>query len=156
MSAESSGVFTLKEINRVKIIQDVIERRITTRRAAEHLGISDRQCRRLLARYRVINSINQLWCLNKSCSAQVLSCAQCIVFFRGEKYCCMRYQQFFITFFLGGGKDHSSWITMTTPVRYPISGMTGRNGGKLRLRHWRRSPSPSGQRRLFFRAQSWE
>ncbi|STV61591.1 transposase [Klebsiella pneumoniae] len=49
MSAESSGVFTLKEINRIKIIQDVIERRITTRRAAEHLGISDRQCRRLLA-----------------------------------------------------------------------------------------------------------
>ncbi len=36
----------------IKIIQDVIERRITTRRAAEHLGISDRQCRRLLARYR--------------------------------------------------------------------------------------------------------
>ncbi|WP_210408531.1 hypothetical protein, partial [Klebsiella pneumoniae] len=35
MSAESSGVFTLKEINRIKIIQDVIERRITTRRAAE-------------------------------------------------------------------------------------------------------------------------
>ena len=25
MSAESSGVFTLKEINRIKIIQDVIE-----------------------------------------------------------------------------------------------------------------------------------
>lgn len=47
MSAESSGVFTLKEINRVKIIQDVIERRMTTRRAAEHLGISDRQCRRI-------------------------------------------------------------------------------------------------------------
>ncbi len=52
MSAESSGVFTLKEINRVKIIQDVVERRMTTRRAAEHLGISDRQCRRLLVRYR--------------------------------------------------------------------------------------------------------
>ncbi len=33
-------VFTLKEINRIKIIQDVIERRITTRRAAK-LGISD-------------------------------------------------------------------------------------------------------------------
>ncbi|MDS1916354.1 ISNCY family transposase [Enterobacter asburiae] len=41
MSAESSGVF-----------QDVIEHRMTTRRAAEHLGISDRQCRRLLVRYR--------------------------------------------------------------------------------------------------------
>ncbi|VGD27408.1 transposase [Klebsiella pneumoniae] len=37
MSAESSGVFTLKEINRIKIIQDVIERRITTRRAADRL-----------------------------------------------------------------------------------------------------------------------
>ncbi len=52
MSAESSGVFTLKEINRVKIIQDIIERRMTTRRASEHLGISDRQCRQLLVRYR--------------------------------------------------------------------------------------------------------
>ena len=31
MSAESSGVFTLKEINRIKIIQDVIERRIAVR-----------------------------------------------------------------------------------------------------------------------------
>ncbi|HID4044769.1 TPA: ISNCY family transposase [Pluralibacter gergoviae] len=39
-------------MNRVKIIQDVIERRMTTRRAAEHLGISDRQCLRLLVRYR--------------------------------------------------------------------------------------------------------
>lgn len=52
MSAESSGVFTLKEINWVKIIQDVIERRMTTCRAAELLGISDRQCHRLLVRYR--------------------------------------------------------------------------------------------------------
>ncbi|VAS50477.1 transposase [Klebsiella pneumoniae] len=52
MSAESSGVFTLKEINRIKIIQDVIERRITTRRAAEHLGITPRHCSRLLKRYR--------------------------------------------------------------------------------------------------------
>ena len=33
MYAESSGMFTLKEINRVKIIQDVIERRMTTHRA---------------------------------------------------------------------------------------------------------------------------
>lgn len=52
MNAESSGVFTLKEINRVKVIQDVIERRLTTDRAAELLDISDRQCRRLLVRYR--------------------------------------------------------------------------------------------------------
>lgn len=52
MSAESSGVFTLKEINRVKIIQDVIDRRLTTRLAATRLEISDRHCRRLLERYR--------------------------------------------------------------------------------------------------------
>ena len=52
MIADSSGVFTLKEINRVKVIQDVIERRLTTHRAAELLELSDRQCRRLLVRYR--------------------------------------------------------------------------------------------------------
>lgn len=63
MSAESSGVFTLKEINRIKIIQDVIERRITTRRAAEHLGISDRQCRRLLARYREGGPLGMVACV---------------------------------------------------------------------------------------------
>lgn len=52
MIADSSGVFTLKEINRVKVIQDVIERRLTTHRAAELLELSDRLCRRLLVRYR--------------------------------------------------------------------------------------------------------
>lgn len=52
MRAESSGVFTLKEIDRVKTIQDVIDHRLTTHRAAEKLGLSDRQCRRLLVRYR--------------------------------------------------------------------------------------------------------
>ena len=52
MIADSSEVFTLKEINRVKVIQDVIERRLTTHRAAELLKLSDRQCRRLLVRYR--------------------------------------------------------------------------------------------------------
>lgn len=51
MSAESSGVFTLKEINRIKIIQDVIERRITTRLAASRLEKSDRHYQRLLERY---------------------------------------------------------------------------------------------------------
>jgi transposase len=34
------------------MIQDVIDRRLTTHLAAERLGISDRQCRRLLQRYR--------------------------------------------------------------------------------------------------------
>ncbi|MGK3285887.1 helix-turn-helix domain-containing protein, partial [Klebsiella pneumoniae] len=46
-----SGIFTLDEVNRLKIIQDVVDRRLTTPMAAQRLGISDRQCRRLLLRY---------------------------------------------------------------------------------------------------------
>ena len=42
----------MQEVNRLKIIQDVIDGRMKTSRAAEHLGISSRQCRRLIARYR--------------------------------------------------------------------------------------------------------
>jgi len=41
----------LDEVNRLKIIQDVVDRRLTTQMAAERLGISDRQCRPLLSRY---------------------------------------------------------------------------------------------------------
>lgn len=52
MSAESSGLFTLKEINRIKILQDVIDRRTTSGRAAELLGVTPRHCSRLLSRYR--------------------------------------------------------------------------------------------------------
>ncbi|CAI2418491.1 Uncharacterised protein [Serratia proteamaculans] len=52
MAAQKSGCFTLQEVNRLKIIQDVIDRRLTTQMAAQRLGISDRQCRRLLSRYR--------------------------------------------------------------------------------------------------------
>ena len=42
----------MNEVNRLKMIQNVIDRRLTTHLAAERLGISDRQCRRLLQRYR--------------------------------------------------------------------------------------------------------
>lgn len=42
----------MDEVNRLKIIQDVVDRRLTTQMAAQRLGISDRQCRRLLSRYR--------------------------------------------------------------------------------------------------------
>lgn len=52
MSAQSSGLFTLKEINRIQILQDVIDRRMTSGRAAEILGITPRHCSRLLNRYR--------------------------------------------------------------------------------------------------------
>lgn len=52
MTASGAEFFTMNEVNRLKIIQDVIDQRLTTRLAAERLGISDRQCRRLLQRYR--------------------------------------------------------------------------------------------------------
>lgn len=42
----------MDEVNRLKIIQDVVDRRLTTQMAAQRLDISDRQCRRLLSRYR--------------------------------------------------------------------------------------------------------
>ena len=52
MTAHAAEFFTLDEVNRLKIIQDVVDRRLTTQMAAQRLGISDRQCRRLLSRYR--------------------------------------------------------------------------------------------------------
>lgn len=52
MTAHAAGFFTLDEVNRLKIIQDVVDRHLTTVIAAQRLGISDRQCRRLLSRYR--------------------------------------------------------------------------------------------------------
>lgn len=42
----------MNDVNRLKILQDVIDRRLTTRLAATRLEISDRHCRRLLERYR--------------------------------------------------------------------------------------------------------
>lgn len=52
MTAHAAEFFTLDEVNRLKIIQDVVDRRLTTQMASQRLGISDRQCRRLLLRYR--------------------------------------------------------------------------------------------------------
>lgn len=52
MTALAAEFFTLDEVNRLKIIQDVIDRRLTTRLAASRLEISDRHCHRLLERYR--------------------------------------------------------------------------------------------------------
>jgi len=43
---------TSKEINRAKIAQMAIERRITQREAARRLGVSERQFRRILKSYR--------------------------------------------------------------------------------------------------------
>lgn len=53
MAASKVEFFTMNEVNRLIVIQDVVDRRLTTHLAAERLGISNRQCRRLLQRYRI-------------------------------------------------------------------------------------------------------
>lgn len=45
-------MFTVKEINRLKILQDVIDRNLRPGQAAEMLCITQRHCSRLLNRYR--------------------------------------------------------------------------------------------------------
>ncbi|WRH23364.1 helix-turn-helix domain-containing protein (plasmid) [Pantoea sp. JZ29] len=42
----------MNEVNRLKILQDVIDGRLTTSLISQRLGITDRHCQRLLARYR--------------------------------------------------------------------------------------------------------
>lgn len=42
----------MNEVNRLKILQDVIDARLTTSLASQRLGITDRHCRRLLSRVR--------------------------------------------------------------------------------------------------------
>lgn len=52
MAINDAGMFTVKEINRLKILQDVIDRNLRPGQAAEMLGITPRHCSRLLKRYR--------------------------------------------------------------------------------------------------------
>lgn len=52
MAIHDAGMFTVKEINRLKILQDVIDRNLRPGQAAEILGITPRHCSRLLKRYR--------------------------------------------------------------------------------------------------------
>lgn len=51
MTPHAAEFFTLDEVNRLKIIQDVVDLRLTTQTAAQHLGFSDLQSRHLLSRY---------------------------------------------------------------------------------------------------------
>ncbi|KLW85414.1 hypothetical protein SP99_04576 [Enterobacter sp. BIDMC92] len=52
MTAYGTEFFSMNDVNRLRIRQDVIDRRFTTCLAATRLEISDRHCRRLLERYR--------------------------------------------------------------------------------------------------------
>lgn len=48
----------MNDVNRLRIPQDVIDQRLTTRLAASRLEISDRHCRRLLERYRAHGALS--------------------------------------------------------------------------------------------------
>lgn len=48
MAIHDAGMFTVKGINRLKILQDAIDRNLHPGQAAEMLGITPRHCRRLL------------------------------------------------------------------------------------------------------------
>ena len=47
MTAHVSQFFTMNEVNRLQMLQDVVDNRLTTRLAALRLNITDRHCRRL-------------------------------------------------------------------------------------------------------------
>jgi len=51
MTAYGTEFFSMNDVNRLRILQDVIDRRLTTRLATNRLEISDRHCRRFLERY---------------------------------------------------------------------------------------------------------
>lgn len=57
MTAHAAEFFTLDEVNRLKILQDVIERNLRPGQAAEMLGITPRHCSRLLKRYRQLGPL---------------------------------------------------------------------------------------------------
>ncbi|WP_433654723.1 hypothetical protein [Klebsiella variicola] len=52
MAIDDSGMFTVKEINRLKILQDVIDSNLCPGQAAEILSITPPQCSQLLKSHR--------------------------------------------------------------------------------------------------------
>ncbi len=51
MTAYGTEFFSMNDVKRLRIIQDIIDRRLTTRLAASRLEKSDRHYQRLLERY---------------------------------------------------------------------------------------------------------
>lgn len=58
MAIHDAGMFTVKKTNRLKILQDVIDRNLRPGQAAEMLSITPRHCSRLLKRYRQLSLDN--------------------------------------------------------------------------------------------------
>lgn len=56
MTAYGTEFFSMNDVNRLRIFQNVIDRRLTILFAANRLENSDRHCRRLLERYRELHT----------------------------------------------------------------------------------------------------
>lgn len=52
MTAYGTEFFSMNDVNRLKILQDAIERNLRPGQAAEMLSITPRHCSHLLKRYR--------------------------------------------------------------------------------------------------------
>ncbi len=52
MTAYGTEFFSMRDVNRLRILQDVIDRNLRPGLAAEMLGFTPRHCSRLLKRYR--------------------------------------------------------------------------------------------------------
>ena len=52
MAATERITMTMRELDRLKVIQDVVDGRLKPLRAAERLGLTTRQIRRLVGRFR--------------------------------------------------------------------------------------------------------
>lgn len=52
MNATGTITMSMRELDRLKAVEAIVEQRLMPRRAAERLGISRRQIERLVARYR--------------------------------------------------------------------------------------------------------
>ncbi|SMD97496.1 Uncharacterised protein [Klebsiella pneumoniae] len=66
MTAYGTEFFSMRDVNRLRILQDVIDRNLRPGLAAEMLGITPRHCSRLLKRYRQSGPLgmnNQIWSL---------------------------------------------------------------------------------------------
>lgn len=83
MTAYGTEFFSMNDVNRLRILQDVIDRRLTTRLAATRLEISDRHCRRLQERYRehgplsLVNRVVASLATGNSCRASLNE--QCVL-----------------------------------------------------------------------------
>ncbi|ENT9194934.1 helix-turn-helix domain-containing protein [Salmonella enterica] len=73
MAIHDAGMFTVKKINRLKILQDVIDSNLRPGQAAEMLSITPRHCSRLLKRYRQLGPLGY----RRPCTGELIQIDGC-------------------------------------------------------------------------------